>query len=388
MPEHRHVAEVHLEGLEHLDACLAPAVLDAVASQLGYEVALLRKASDEGEGIDPMFPDIYRLIELARNDWDRWGERLVRELLELQERGQLFPMTPENERLLMQLLGEHELAIILRWSGKGRAMAPRGEYTALVERGLVSPAVSMTSWVEIAYRLGRGADLLQALEAPPETTQDLEALVRKAMETPLTPADRHAIEHVKRRGAIYMRRPAVEATGELYRVLTEEERLLTDDELGRVRRVTEAAVEQRQGMKQLERKLWDALQGTTLNNNVARIARTELLGAHHHGAYRALKEQAAKIGQTDPWVFKFARAGACVDCLRIWGKPTDPQRYRLSELEAWEAEGANFRKPRKEWRACIGPIHPNCTEGPLLLYRERVVRGANALAERIARSRR
>lgn len=361
-------------------------MLDAVAARLGYEVHLLRKGGDEdSEEIDD--PALFRLVELARRDWMRWGDQLIRELVRLHEQGRLFPLGQANERLLIELFRDHELALVLRFSGLGRQLAPRGDYTHLVERGLVSPSVTQRSWIELSYRLGRGADVLGEIEEPPTTPEDVAEIVRRAAAVRLTDAEQASLLHAQRRGAAYMRRPAAVATGNAWLLLSEDDRLLSQDDVLAVRGAVTAAVERRASVDTLERDLRAAVQGTPLLNDMRRVARTELVRAHCWGAYATLKQEAARLGVHDPRVFKVCRTGACTTCVAIWGPSSDPRPHLLSEIEAWEAGGGNFRKPRSAWQACIGPIHPNCTEGPLLLYRERAVRGAQALAARIAAAR-
>ena len=80
-----------------------------------------------------------------------------------------------------------------------------------------------------------------------------------------------------------------------------------------------------------------------------------------------IEKKAAEIGETDPLVYKITSVTACQHCYRIWGR-RGSIRYHLSELERWEALGGNFHKPAREWRATIGPIHPNCMCGSLFLY--------------------
>jgi hypothetical protein len=137
------------------------------------------------------------------------------------------------------------------------------------------------------------------------------------------------------------------------------------------------------GSGSLERDLRAAVQGhPTLVNDMRRVARTELNNAQSHGAYVGLKDALAKQGEKDPDVFKFVSVHSCIDCRRIWGEPTQPRHYKLSHIEAREAAGGNFGLPRSEWGPCIGGIHPNCTEGPLMYYAPALTDAINRSAER------
>jgi hypothetical protein len=117
----------------------------------------------------------------------------------------------------------------------------------------------------------------------------------------------------------------------------------------------------------LERDLRDAVAGTPLTNDMERVARTELRDAHAEGAYQTLKAETERLGLNDPEVYKITSPTACADCVRIWGRGGS-KRYRLSQVEAWEAQGGNMGKPHQQWGPTIGTVHPNCGCGPLLYF--------------------
>lgn len=94
-----------------------------------------------------------------------------------------------------------------------------------------------------------------------------------------------------------------------------------------------------------------------------------MLAAHGYGAYVKLKGQAKALGDEDPLVYRIASINACAQCKRIWGLPTAPVIYRLSQIEAWEARGGNVGLPAAQWGPVIGPVHPNCACSPLAYYR-------------------
>lgn len=374
----READEVNVQtNLRSVDPDLVPGVFAALAEHLDLDPEPMRLAVDEGshkehEEPDPRYPELQRLIEAARRDWTAWGDRLVAEVGKLLAEGKLLPLNTKNEQALHALFRDHQVKLVLRMAGYH---PDHQAVEALIRAGLVAKDVEATSYVDTAWRLGRGLRMLQAHQVKAEGALSLEAIVRGALKAELTPQDEEALQYVKRRGAVFMRRPIEGATSEI-------ERELNEEEFRAIRGAIAAGIEEKYDRKRIAREIREALQGNaSLQNDMDRVVRTEMAFAHSHGAYMALKQQAAEAGHDDPEVYKFVSPGACRDCKRIWGSPSNPKRYRLSEIEAREAAGGNFRKPRREWGPVIGPVHPHCTEGPLQFYAADIVDTINAVAK-------
>lgn len=390
-------------NLGALDSCDLPAVFAALGADLGLEAEPLRKAVGErgGEGPDPRYPELITLVRAARRDWDKSGAQLVERVQALLRAGKLLPMTAENEAALLELFRDHEVRVLARFAGYHGTDLPR--YRRLVAAGLVDDTVN-ASLVDVAYRLGRGLNALELHRVKPAEAPPLADVLRAALAVPLTERDRAAVEYARRHAAVYMRRPINQCHHGL-------QRALTDAELGAFRAATAAAVQggrtgyqlqqalreaagdaaghpavaraRATAMEQLEPELVDEMSSRTLQNDMERVSRTELAFAFSSGAYEALRQQTAAAGIADPEVYKFVSPRACSDCRRIWGPPSRPKRYRLSYVEAREAAGGNFGKPRQDWGPTVGPVHPNCTEGPLAVYDEVLVGSINKAADEI-----
>lgn len=340
-----------------LDSCMHGPLVRALGVHLGYDVEL-RKAVQGDPDVDPRYPWLRTLILAARRDWDQFGAQLTQEVRNLLMSGKLLPLTNENEAILRELFADHAMGFTVVFAGHD----PEPQRVQrLINKGLVDPDHAGQSHIEISYKLGRGLDALAAHLAPADQQPDLEQLVADASRVPLTAQDRHAIDYARRRAAIYMRRPLSQAQTEADRILTERERARVGD-------VIAGGGAARHRADQVARDLQEALRHTTLTNDLDRVARTELHFAHSHGAYVGLKTQAAAAGMDAPLVYKIVRGGACRHCRRIWGPPTQPRTYLLSFVESRDAAGGNFRLPASQWGPVIGPVHPNCTEGALLLY--------------------
>jgi hypothetical protein len=341
---------------------LREATIDALSRHLacrGHH-APMRKAGGS-EQPDPRYAELAMLIEHARGDWEAWGAVLTQRVLDLLDAGKLLPLTEANEHLIRALFEDHQTALLVALQGDHGLDARRmGELQAA---GLVSPQIAARGgYLSLAYRLGRGLDALKAHERPLATRPATMAeVLRTALATHLTPEDTAAVAWARQRAGFLITRPVVTARG---RVLVR----LTDQEAGGIRAAVAAHL-QGEGGGNLKHDLAAALRGTDLQNDLDRIARTEMLFAHGYGAYQALKAKAAELGDDDPLVYRLASVNACTHCKRIWGPPTVPVVYRLSLIEAREAAGGNVGLPAAQWGPVIGPVHPNCACSPMALYR-------------------
>lgn len=335
------------------------AVLAGVAGHLGCscDEVTLAKARAVEDYADPRYPALYELIKRARRDWAAYGEQLVAEVMRLLDDGKLLPMTERRERLLVELLEDHQVALVARITGR---VPPGGEpsWARLHRQGLVDDAMLERAPLVLSWKAGRR---LEGLGVHRHDAREVEAVLRSAMAYQPTEQDQQALRYVQRRGAVYMRRPAAAVGDEVSRVLSETEAHLVRGAIGK-------SVALGEGRQKLKQRLSDAVQGhPTLTNNMDRVARTELAFAHNHGAYQSLREELEGAGLDDPEVYKFCSPRACKHCRRIWGNGGEI-RYKLSYIEAREAAGGNFGLKAHEWGPVIGPVHPNCTEGPLQVY--------------------
>lgn len=319
------------------------------------------KRVDPFSGRDWKYPALDILIQKARRDMLRWGPDLLRELLRLYDDGKLYPLTPDREAMLRSLFRDRENDLVVRVTGMldGRPVPPS-------TKGYQEP-----SHLEASFRLGRGLDLRtpgRHYKPAPEGTPAaaFEQVLEMALKVPLDERDVRALQYVQRKTGEYVRKPLESMRVDVDAVLLDTERKLTDAETDWLKSNVTEAIAERLTAKQLEQQLRRTLEGN-LSNDLERIALTELRSAHAYGSYRTLKENAAEAGVDDPYVYKMTSPTACVQCVRIWGR-RGSHRYLLSEVEAWEAAGGNFKKPAADWGPTIGPVHPRCMCGPLLMF--------------------
>jgi hypothetical protein len=363
---------------------LRAVALDALARHLEVDLHVhepMRKADATGpERPDPRYSELATLIEHARSDWAAWGQLLTRKVLDLLDAGKLLPLNRQNETVLRRLFEDHREALLVQINGRADLDARR--MSQLQTAGLVSPDIAQRGgYVALAYRLGKGLDTLKQHELPvPDRQATLAEALRVAVAPKLTPEDEAAIEWVQKRAGELITRPVQTAAG---RVLVR----LSDDDLGSIRATLAGHLEEGTDRGKLKQDLAAALTGTTLQNDLDRIIRTELQFAHGYGAYNKLKEQAkTEFGEDDPQVYRVASINACTHCKRIWGPPTKPIIYRLSQIEAHEAQGGNVGLPAAQWGPVIGPVHPNCACSPLAYYRPVFQDAISRVAEEVLKN--
>jgi hypothetical protein len=325
---------------------MAPVILAALSEHVGVAEPLMKAATP-----DPKNPNLETLLGRSLADLQAWVTTLLEALLAWWRGRKPSRFDAEMERELRAVFGEHEEDLVVRFAGiLGYAAEAPDTHPARL------PALG--SYVEAAALLGSTVDPTSPLVELQAPRLAWEAFGDALGRIPLDAQTREAVLAMQRRGAIYMRRPAQRFEDEVVRTLLDHERQLSTQQLATIREAGAVAVAEQMSVADFERVLKD-LADATLTNDMARVSRTELAQAAAWGAYAELKKKAAEIGEPDPLVYKVTSVTACQHCFRIWGS-RGAIRYRLSELERWEALGGNFHKPAREWRATIGPVHPQC----------------------------
>lgn len=342
---------VHLEDLpEHIRGYLAH-----------FFVAPMGKA-EQSEFPDPRWPQIAELVDEAHRVWDRWTTALLDDLGEVVVTGAHDPETAERLHMAFR---RHAAGVLGAFAGV--------TYDPLVTLSLVRPTLAKaepkgptlppdyasTALVTMAVGLGLGAD----------PTRERTEGERTVPVVPLTAAQLEAVRYAQARAGVYMRKPVDSLHAELAasfaaRGISMDRRELSPAEQRTIGDTVARAIMQGRGAMQLAADLRAAAVDTAMVNNMLRVARTELQFAMSHGAYTEVKR---RTEGTDPTVYRMAAPGACKECRRILGVGAGAIRYKLSEIEAWDAAGGNFGKPAAEWRATIGPIHPACACSPVLI---------------------
>lgn len=308
-----------------------------------------------GEGPDPRFPEADKLIREMRRIWDHWSDWLVGR----------FVATRPNTTGRAAVLRQHQAGAIAQATG----IDTDPDVTEhLVHIGTLPPDYQTEAPVSHAVRLGTSLDPYEQPDPTPRAPRATPDPVHAT--AGLTPEDRIAVRYAQERAAVFMRRPVSSLHLALSRAELEARRghtrNLTEEERSKIGATVAQALQGRASVAETARRLKDATKGTSLTNDMDRVARTELHFAHAFGAYAQLRSMVPP--GDDPMVYKIINRGACTACRRIWGHSANPKHYKLSAIEARERDGGNFGLPAAKWGPTIGPTHPNCTCGGLHLW--------------------
>lgn len=344
------------------DRCCDEHVALGVLVGLGFEGEELHKAlvpalAPAPRGPDPRFPSLHLILDMALDIWRAGHEEIEAAIKRFALGGDLFPFTPTRERSWRIALQDIRRGWLLKLAGFDPA--PGSDP--------VEPVTPST--VALAWRAGRTRDPWNPTGRSPER-ELAEARAYKPTKTDLA-----ALDYVQRRAGSYLTVP----TNTVIEMAT---RPILLEHHQRFQEAVRGGLDPKQTHARMGQAVAEALQGSALNNEVERVVRTEQAFAQGDGAKVALREAATRAGMADPWVWKAVRKNACVHCRRIWGRPGNARRYRLSEIEARDAAGGNVGLPAAEWGPVSGPVHPNCTEGPLQLHDDKVLAAVNAAMAR------
>lgn len=355
-------------NLRALDPCLQADAFRALAAHMGWDPVPLEKAIHKHPSPeDPRYPELFALVRKAQRDWTRWGSWLVARVKDLMGHRSAAQPSDEVADQVEALLRRHRVGITFDVTGHVVGTADRAAHASNRREGLAATV----SRVEQQFRVGLTRDPSVPHEREQRTWEDV---VRAGSRVELNAREVEALGYVKRRAAVFMRRPIDTAHTNVRRTLSEAERDLVGGAIGR-------GLAQRLDTTAIEQDLAEALQGTTLTNNVARVVRTELAFGNGFAGYTLLKQRSEAAGIDDPQVYKQVHPMACVHCRRIWGPAGSPTIYRLSTIEARDAAGGNFGLPASQWGPSAGPIHPNCTEGSLQLYHAAIMERLRIVAD-------
>ena len=321
----------------------------------------------------PYTPLLNALIELASLEFVQWRKRLLNDVIEIVGKsGEHMPISREDMNKVRRVFREYEERLRLRMTGTsglpGDVLASLG----------VKESEGRENLVEAAYRLGTTWKHDRVVKPVPHDSKPsvvrkrAQEALRVAFSVDMSDHQREMARRAQEKAGALITRPANAAARILGVTIQEESMKWSDAQLAPVRKAVKYALENRWGHGKLKDLLWNAISDSdapgvkTMTNDLERIAKTELQFAYARGAVDVLMEKAKGKNLK---VFTFAHPDACEQCKRIWGTMPKPNIYWLADVVA---NGTNKGLKPKQWRAIVGPIHPNCFCPPLKEYKEHV----------------
>lgn len=306
-----------------------------------------------------------------------WIQRVLDDLEGMLARGDIgFPLDVER--------GQHELVAHRLALHAASLLHQIGIKDPNVREALARDILGRAPWIidviDAGYRLGL---VHQAVGPEAPWTKAWEV----ASKAPYTDVDRAMVAHARARAGAYLRRVAYTASD------AANEKLL-DRDFDITRRRVMTGVRAKIHPHRLAGFMADLTghkedrgdgkliwAGGDWSRDWRRVARTEMASAHAHGALSALLHKHPENADRRegeplkvPRVLAFKqpqkverRGGRlwrpCDHCYRIWY--ADDQTPRLYLLDDIVANGDNFGVPARDWKATVGPTHPNDLCGPV-----------------------
>ena len=266
---------------------------------------------------------------------------------------EFFPLDSKKLSLLREIFEDHGDGFLITLAGHRENL---DRFKTLKHEGLIFGG--QVDYVDLAYRLGKMIPALRLVSQKKGKFPTLKTLIERAIKDPLSPPEKKAVLFAQHQAAEKLR-PIVNTLGS---AITQD---LLEREKSIVRREIVTGIRERRPILKLASMLREKTlaQGNPTNRDYERVARTEMVRAYCEGAVVQIKKDLPP--KKDPTVFKQVASTACVHCRRIWGEAPNFRYYKLSEVEKMPS---NVDKKAKDWKAQIGPIHPNCTDGPLQVY--------------------
>lgn len=367
----------HVAGLP--PEALGPA-LAALAEDGGCDLhEHLKGGPGEGKHDEDDFGERY-----LRDLWDRlsvehsgWMQRVLDDLEGLLSRGEIsFPLDIERgqDELVAHRLALHASALL-------HQVGIRDQHVReALARDLLGRAPWIIDLIDAGYRLG----LVHQAVGPDVPWPKAWEVASRA---PYTDIDRAMVAHARARAGVYLRKVAYTASEAANAKLLDR-----DFDITRRRVLTgiRAKIHPHRlagFMADLTGHKEDRGDGKLIyaggdwSRDWRRVARTEMAHAHAHGALSAMiqrhpENEDRREGEPlkVPRVLAFKqpqrvrRKGGrlwapCEHCYRIWySDDTTPRLYLLDDIIA---NGDNFGVPARDWKATVGPTHPNDLCGPV-----------------------
>lgn len=259
--------------------------------------------------------------------------------------------TPEQIAAVQRLIRRHHIALAVELYGAD-AVPPEALADAIA-RGLLSP--------DVLKKMPRGAlgdayVLGVELHRDPDRTagESVESFRERAGEAhaALSEWERRMAAAARTRGASFVLGLGNRVSDDFATVVISSDNAKARELKQVIAEQTAQSIEAREGWRTLRSRLGEEL-GEDWTRNLNRIAGTEIEAAVNGGMADAIEA----MDGAGALVAVIPQPDACPTCLRSYLDGGVPRIFRLADLPTY---GVNFKKPQREWVACVPPHHPNC----------------------------
>jgi len=253
-------------------------------------------------------------------------------------------LTDEQLHEIREIIRRHHNAFVANYVGM--ATLPQETLDELEARGLLDPEMAA---VNDAYLFGQLVGQLESGALDKMTYEQFKSQLPNAP-IALTDVERRASDWASHHAGQFIVGLGERVVQQADQFIVAEESRLRQQMRERIEATVSEAVEKRKSARTIRSSLGWAT--GDWQRDFDRIAVTEKQQAMQNGVadnFRARFD--------DPWVAKIPMPNACEHCIRLHTVGGIPRIFRLSWLEA---NGSNFGKKAKDWKAVVGTVHPHC----------------------------
>lgn len=260
--------------------------------------------------------------------------------------------TPNQVQELKRVMDKYTVTFIAHHIGK--QILSEDEIKLLVSTGFpLKDIVDSTSNIEQAFKFGLLSDALGHEVAKKMNYAQFLTYMTSGKFIPLNPRENAAIHILRMQTAASVRHQAANMKSDLEQSLVAIEKGKQPIHSKKVLTLAEQVILDRKGVTELRSLLGKETQ--QWDRNMGRMAHYVLHDAFNQGRVSNIER---KGGESKIYFDVFE--GSCKYCIQLYltgGAGSEPKAFTIDELRA---NGSNVGRKAIEWKATIGPVHPNC----------------------------
>ena len=258
-----------------------------------------------------------------------------------------MPISDEQLHEIRRIIQDHHNAFTVNTIGP--EAVPAEVLEALKSKGLIKNTIST---IEDAYLYGHAmAAVENQAKIRNMTFEQFKAWLANNP-IPLSETERRAVDFAKHQAAQYAVGLGNRISQDTGQLIINADAQLRADRVDKIRNTVAAGISERKALKSIVSDLkWKTHDWA---RDWDRIANTE----SHAAMQRGVADGIAKRNGGGALVAKQPRPDACQHCIRLHlGPDGQPRIFRLDYLES---NGTNYGRKAADWKAVVGPVHPNC----------------------------
>lgn len=260
-------------------------------------------------------------------------------------------LSPNQIQQIADLIQAYQLNFLNQSLSAGELFS-KVDFQLLDRFGFDTKIVKNDGILDYAFKLGIVSSTLAEVEARKMSFNQLKSYISSGKFIPLTKYERDTLGFVKKQSYKDIKNLGQRLASDLQASINVEDRRVRYERM--IREETKSTIENRKSVKSLMSNL--AHKTNEWDRDWKRVAHYILHQAFDEGRAIGIEREYGK----DTLVYKDTRQDACQHCIRLYktaGVFTKPRVFKLSDLIE---NGTNIGRKTLEWKAVVGPTHPNC----------------------------